>query len=811
MKFTKLSIINVGALLLISLAGCGGGGNASSGSSGGTSTPPINTTSTLTGVAAKGLLIGANVNIYCGNASGASLWSGTTGVNGNYSASWAAACSQPLLVSLTTSSTTIMISDITGLSVPVPANFTLRAYVSAPSTTIAQNVTPFTDMAATITDKLSGTSAPTASQVSNAISAIVNTVLNGQQAVYNATPVMPSQLTSSSPASAQELSALLTALMEQANVLGGVDKLMTAINTQLAQEITISASGTVNYNNNIGTPANDPIALIQTGLTLAAHDVKVTNPIVQTLVTSTSLVGNNCTTSGCVVTGVTDPIPAATALLNSVRTELTTDFSTLGANTNKTGFLQTQFAAMQQDANNITTSSSLFLESKSSVQATLNMLRLLNTINNIAATSGLPGPMMYDSTNTIFNVSNTDPNLGIFFSSTQPFNNAIDPFTGQAATIYVSYNYGYACYVASDAMNAIWCAIDTNYNGNPNFTEYSSSNPSGYLSYVVRVVANTLPTASQSITSSFTWSDFLWETTMPTTIPAGGTLPTGMTGTGNFTLTAANSIPAISFKGKVFPMLSSADATSINASIATTSTSTGQTQTVSGSAVTTSNGSPVLTIAIASGSQATRDTSGSLMTYNFGLIASTPLYQYIGNLTVNYSGLDASQTKQGISKALFTISASNIGASNPFFSGSLSAATSNWSKFNSTLPLSSTNYPQATATLTGTLVDGSNTVALTTSATTIGGTYGKDANLTITYNKNGSPVIAGSGTVKIDSSNKVAAGTNAQFSSGPTAINLNYNGTAISGNVTNNTTVIGTINIGTNQVNFTDGTFISLY
>lgn len=783
----------------MSLGGCGGGNGSGNG--------PAGTTTTLTGVAAKGLLIGATVNVYCGNASGSTLFSGATGAAGDYSANWTTACSQPLLISIATNSTTTMISDITGLSSPAPLNFTLRAYAANSSTTVSQNVTPFTDMAAALTDTLSGSGVPTAAQVASAVTAIVNTVLNGQQGVFDATPLAPGAVTSSTSTSAQTLSALLTALMEQANAVGGIKNLMQNLNAQITQEVTISSAGAITFNSNVGTPANDPVALIQAGLTLASHDPGVTNAIIKTLVGNTSLVGNNCATTGCVVAVAINPITAATALLNALRTELAADFSTLGSNSNNSGFLQTQFAAIQRDASTITNVSSLYFESRSSVQATLDMVQLLNTINDISTAGALPTSYRYDSTGTVLNVSTTNT----FRNPTQPFNNTKDPFTGNAATIYVSHKLGYLCFVASDALNAMWCNINTTRNGNYNLAEYSSSNTSGYQTYTVRVVAAAFPTAGQSGNSTLTWSNLMWETAMPSTIPTGGTMPVGMTGTGTFTLDANNNIPSASLNGYVFPMLASADVTSINANFTSTPTSTGKTQTAAGTTVTTSNGTPVLTMTVANGSTATRDTNGNLLTFNVGVNASTTLFQYAGNLTATAAGLDASGTKHGISQALFNLSASTVGASNPFFTGSLSAATSNWSTYNATLPISTTNYPQVTAALAGSIVDGSSAATITTSATAVGGTYGKDVSLTIAYHKNGNPVIAGTGKVVIDNLDHIAAGTNAQFTNGPAAINLTYNGSAISGNVTANTKVIGVINVGTNQIDFSDGSFISLY
>ena len=145
-KISGLALLSV-----LAMAGCSGGG----GDGGGTSaavTSPITTpaASSVSGVAAKGLVKQAKV-LVCRIVDGApeadaTCASGTTGTDGSFTVKMADGYTGPALVKVVAGTGSTMMDEITGTDVPY--SMTMRAVVSAVSGTTTVNVTPFSEMAA---------------------------------------------------------------------------------------------------------------------------------------------------------------------------------------------------------------------------------------------------------------------------------------------------------------------------------------------------------------------------------------------------------------------------------------------------------------------------------------------------------------------------------------------------------------------------------------------------------------------------------------------------------------------------------------
>lgn len=152
------SILIAISMLTLSACGGGGGGDSSSGDVGAT---PSSTSATLSGVASKGLLLGANVDVYAvdpstGKPTGVPLQHTTTSTSdGSYSVNGLTP-GQVVIVQITPSTDTApghstqMKDEATGqlATIPSGSNFILNAATTLNSTGgTTVNVTPFSEMA----------------------------------------------------------------------------------------------------------------------------------------------------------------------------------------------------------------------------------------------------------------------------------------------------------------------------------------------------------------------------------------------------------------------------------------------------------------------------------------------------------------------------------------------------------------------------------------------------------------------------------------------------------------------------------------
>ena len=145
-KISGLALLSV-----LAMAGCSGGGG-DGGSTSTAVTAPITTptATSVSGVAAKGLVKQAKV-LVCRIVNGvpeadATCASGTTGADGSFTVTMADGYTGPAIVKVVAGTGSTMMDETTGTDVPY--DMTMRAVVSSVSGTTTVIVTPFSEMAA---------------------------------------------------------------------------------------------------------------------------------------------------------------------------------------------------------------------------------------------------------------------------------------------------------------------------------------------------------------------------------------------------------------------------------------------------------------------------------------------------------------------------------------------------------------------------------------------------------------------------------------------------------------------------------------
>lgn len=242
------------------LAACGGGSGAAGGVGAGGSGVTGASSTTISGVVSKGLVASASVTAYCGGQSGGSLFGSpaTTDANGNYSISSTASCAQPIELVATSGSGTTEIDEASGGI--IAATFTLKAYIGNVGTTNVQHITPLSDIAAALVDAQSGTS-PTSAAVQSAVNTVVENVLDGDSATFEATPMTPAKAIASNDQSAERLAALLTGISAQANALASAHgtngiRSISAGTAKALQDLRDAATSTVGGSGGTAAPSS---------------------------------------------------------------------------------------------------------------------------------------------------------------------------------------------------------------------------------------------------------------------------------------------------------------------------------------------------------------------------------------------------------------------------------------------------------------------------------------------------------------------------------------------------------------------------
>jgi hypothetical protein len=236
----------------LALSACGGGGGGGGGAAAPAPTPVPS--ATVTGIAAKGLLLNAIVRFYSvtnGIASTSALTSVRTDAKtGAFSATVSSA--GPVVVTLTVDSTTQMLDELSGVAIAAPTGLVLHAVFDSVTNLQPIAVTPLTEMAYDIAKGSAG--GLTTANIDAANNAVGVTFLAGVSVLYT----QPIDLTSyvSATAAEQEQEKMLVAFAVAANeniatgasgspCTGTYSENIVCLVGGLANLLTINSSGVI--------------------------------------------------------------------------------------------------------------------------------------------------------------------------------------------------------------------------------------------------------------------------------------------------------------------------------------------------------------------------------------------------------------------------------------------------------------------------------------------------------------------------------------------------------------------------------------
>jgi sugar lactone lactonase YvrE len=211
MKSNPVAALFLGAACLV-INACGGGNG------GGTPTPPSPPpppSATVTGSAAKGLLLNAIVSFYSvtGGAAGSTAVASVRTDSSTGAFTSPVSSAGPVLVVVTVDSTTKMLDEVSGAAITAPAGLVLHTVVDGLTNLQPIAVTPLTELAYDIAKAASG--GLTAANIDAANTAVGETFLAGASVLYT----LPIDLKNykSATVAQQELAKLLAALAVAAN------------------------------------------------------------------------------------------------------------------------------------------------------------------------------------------------------------------------------------------------------------------------------------------------------------------------------------------------------------------------------------------------------------------------------------------------------------------------------------------------------------------------------------------------------------------------------------------------------------------
>ena len=817
-KTVNLYLSALAGALLLTACGGGGGGDVSS-----TGAPAVSAGGSIGGVVTKGIVANAIVTAYCGNseATADQLAAGVSDAAGRYSLSWTTACAKPIKLVVTAGPTTTMADEATGTNVTPPAGFKLSALVADPDTTAIKNITPLTDMAAAI----AGTSATLSKEaVSNAETAIINTVLGGDIGAYQATPLAPTAaVMASASADENKLATLLTAISAFAQddaicklqaTLG--EQIKCATDTFAAQaKATVTGVSDTGYTVATTLPASTPATMLANTLTKIQAEsasgttsgiITATGPqalsssitsgssgSVALLMSAQASVLAAANSGGFVPVAATYGIQAARDLFDSLKNDLLAlSDGTSTATVTGAGFLDQKFSAMEADWTNTTNLGvSGFSKNLDALKRAVELSRgpfpislaplAANTVypfGEIALVTDSTGaPDRYlrsftDGMNCYVRFSEVGlGKAGCYYGYGQPNVPLTPPFTGYHHAVEVtesttaSGTYSWRDYLASRTYTA---------------TLYS--NPSFYL---INGNGKYVRTADPAVVTS-----------------------TERTGTVVAKWNSVGEISAATINGSIQPLVAGQDYSTLDISGEFGSiVGSAEVVSLSGAVTNVKGGVTTLSMAIGSGSQVVHTIPSfpggpdHPISGKFIVQVKTTAFQYDGTFIANaYTATPPfGQFEPANGSFSGKISTLANGVPTEFLSGTLGATMGNLSTYDWSQPTSATNFLKETVTFSGKATNGGNTYELTAIAD--GSTYGQGS-ITLNYSRAGSQMVSVTGT-HTDATNttvvsiKGTGDVNAVLTDGI-------------GDVYTGTTKVGSITKNPSQLNFTDGTYLLL-
>ena len=356
--------VTAGLAAVSILAACGGGGGGDS-----STQQPAGTTATvsLSGVAAKGLMANAEVNVHAVKADGSIDPVGLlalpvlTQADGGYTLSFTGNKDQPYVVKVTATANTTHADEVTGQAQPLPAGFTMRALLvpaASGSVSTSATVTPFSEMAVSAAVKAGGVTASNVTQALSTVSQLLGFDPRSVAVVTSVANATPEQ---------QKLAVMLASVSQLANdgalgcgsasasTGGGGDKIRCVVEALSAAASTSSIKlvGSGAGGADISQALNGAVQKVLTSSNTLAS--QVASSVVTAIVANLGCTGSACTAAAA---GTTPPVNAVAAGIAAARlmfNDMTSDwramFSRGGLSASASGAVNSQAMKFRDSMN----------------------------------------------------------------------------------------------------------------------------------------------------------------------------------------------------------------------------------------------------------------------------------------------------------------------------------------------------------------------------------------------------------------------------------------------------------------------------
>lgn len=498
---------------------------------------------------------------------------------------------------------------------------------------------------------------------------------------------------------------------------------------------------------------------------------------------------------------VQNPIQVATALFNTLRTDLLSL-----SNTNKDGFLDKKLKDAQTDfSTNADLGAFKRVIDAMGQAAKMSASLQINAVTFPTTNAGLK------LVNEFSGGSPTVPSISYYLSSTGY--QLIADSSGKLYRVRTSsidnFSLNYACFADIANYKIVTCFLDWI---DLTTTTTATGTTRNYLGFQIT------ETAVSGATRTYSWKSGTIQRAVvsATTVASDTFVGTPLTGTTTASFNANVSPPvnmgitAATLKGDVMPFNTNVAKAVLDITENETidAASNVKTTNLSGTVtkVMTSGGATAVTMAILSGSQGLEQMPAKTP-ISMKLITQikTAAFQYDGTLSAGSFGADKTGGNFTAGTMTFngTVSTLAGGVATEFLNGALTAKLTNHANFDSTKPVSATNFEPMTGSFEGKVTNAGTVYDL---LFTIDGTAYDPQKVTLAYTKATSKLITVNATVY----NFPPTGRNtltASNADGSITISVSQGPNGAIGTVNSGSTKIG--DITGNKVVFTDGTFLT--
>lgn len=794
------------ALVVALLAACGGGGGSDS--------PAPSTTAnvSLSGTAAKGLMVGADVVALAVNADGSigstPLASTTTDANGLYTLKFDATKDRPYVIKVSAKAdgSTTHLDEVSGVAQALPGGFSMRALFIPTTTgavTTSASITPFSELAVAAAAKASGGV----------------TAANANQAVSTFTQLLgfdPSSATAKSTATAtsadeKKLAVLLAAVSKLAS--GGALGCSTGAPGEVTQCVVNKLSDAASASTlKLSSGSTDVSAALKTAVTDVLADKGLNGGIDPS--TLSAITNNLACTGSCTAAppATASAIDSARNLFTQIKTDWQTLFSRGGATSIATGAANAEGWKFRQAMSSVQVPAANLVEDLGALLMGIELYNDYKAGRTASPSRGrAPGLVASGTPGAIANYNTVGCTLYQEIATT---NEATSPanalFIGCRASYFTNIVGGGATTVTTDWRHGFTITPPT-------------AGASGDFSYTTRTRKRVTTCTAGVVPCPFT-NDALqtnfYSGKVNASTDAAGAM-TGFTATGDLAATfAQDGITLVN------------DHTNWN--ITGTRTIVGnhlESSALSGSMVAYDALGTVLgTLTVKDGKSseipvsrdaafnevkpgsptAKADAGGSPDSASLDLVWATPTAEFEGVFSVEPTVWDTSGTDRLPTAVNFSGALRNIagGITTEFFKGTFTATATGFASYNAMLPKSTSNFFSTAFTASGTLT-APNRPTLEVTASAGKKSYEPDVTaVTMQYRS----LVAGQArvVVAIDVSRDATGNEDFKLSEATSGLSMSWAHKATSANLLKGSEVIGVVTRSDKLLTFSNGTVVSL-